>query len=310
MPVGVVAVVAVVVVGSGAVWVGTLAEGPACVRTSVSLAELESSASQTAETTPATIATTSASSAGQIQSPGYQPARRRQPAPSRATSARPRRQPLAALEAVLLAVAVRRAAARAAPVVLGLRHSALPGIGRVQDRLVDRLVPALRPPARLRPPVRPRPPARSRRSSRPAGRSGRRRWRRPRADARSPRRRRPARRRPAARSSRRSASPTGTGAPHSQVAGARRAVATASSIESSSRSRSSSATISRHCSISSWSRKLERRYISSVSPPRWRIRSSRAFTIARRSRLSAPGDGARRKTGCGPAAAPLLDRRV
>ena len=53
------------------------------MRTTVSLAELESSASQTAETTPATIATTSASSAGQIQSPGYQPRCRRQRAPSR-----------------------------------------------------------------------------------------------------------------------------------------------------------------------------------------------------------------------------------
>src|SRR6185503_20951887 len=53
--------------------------------------------------------------------------------------ARPRRKLLAALEAVLLALAVRRAAARAAPVVLDARHSALPGVGRVQDRLVDRL---------------------------------------------------------------------------------------------------------------------------------------------------------------------------
>jgi hypothetical protein len=76
-------VVGAVVVGSGAIWVGTLVEEPTCVRTIVSLAELESSASQTAETTPATIATTSASSAGQIQSPGYQPRWRRQRAPSR-----------------------------------------------------------------------------------------------------------------------------------------------------------------------------------------------------------------------------------
>jgi hypothetical protein len=78
-------VVGAVVVGSGAVWVVTLVDGPAEVNTRVSFAELESSASQTADTTPATIATTSASSVGQIQSPGYQPARRRQPAPSFAT---------------------------------------------------------------------------------------------------------------------------------------------------------------------------------------------------------------------------------
>src|SRR6185437_2556248 len=60
--------------------------GPAFVRTIVFPAELESSASQSAEDTPATTATTSASSVGQIQSPGYQPTRRRQRAPSLALS--------------------------------------------------------------------------------------------------------------------------------------------------------------------------------------------------------------------------------
>src|SRR5882724_5185470 len=49
----------------------------AVVATMVSFAELERSASQIAEPTPAAAATTRASSAGQIQSPGYQPSRRR-----------------------------------------------------------------------------------------------------------------------------------------------------------------------------------------------------------------------------------------
>src|SRR5215210_3679837 len=81
----VVGVVEVVVVGSGAVCVGVLVDGPACVRTSVSLAELERSASQRAETAPAPTATSSASRVGQIQSPGYQPSCRRQIDPRKAT---------------------------------------------------------------------------------------------------------------------------------------------------------------------------------------------------------------------------------
>jgi hypothetical protein len=67
----------VVLVGSGAVVVCWMLVAP-LVATRVSLAELERSASQIAETTPAAAATTRASSAGQIQSPGYQPRRRRQ----------------------------------------------------------------------------------------------------------------------------------------------------------------------------------------------------------------------------------------
>jgi hypothetical protein len=80
---GAVGVVAVVV-GSGAVVVVSWMLVAAVVATTVSLAELESSASQSAEATPARIATTSASIVGQIQSPGYQPMRRRQAAPSTA----------------------------------------------------------------------------------------------------------------------------------------------------------------------------------------------------------------------------------
>src|SRR5205823_4712730 len=53
------------------------------VWTTVLLLASERSASQTAEAAPAAPAITSASSAGQIQSPGYQPNRRRQPLPSR-----------------------------------------------------------------------------------------------------------------------------------------------------------------------------------------------------------------------------------
>jgi hypothetical protein len=76
----VVAVVLVValVVGSGAVVVSWMLEAPGSVATTVLFAELERSASQIAETTPAAAATRRASSAGQIQSPGYQPSRRRQ----------------------------------------------------------------------------------------------------------------------------------------------------------------------------------------------------------------------------------------
>jgi hypothetical protein len=75
------AVVVVVAVGSGAVVVVARMLVAEVVATTVSLAELESSASQSAEATPATIATTSASIVGQIQSPGYQPMRRRHAAP-------------------------------------------------------------------------------------------------------------------------------------------------------------------------------------------------------------------------------------
>jgi len=77
----VVELVGVVVVGSGAVVVVSWTLVAEVVATTVSLAELESSASQSAEATPARIATASASMVGQIQSPGYQPMRRRQAAP-------------------------------------------------------------------------------------------------------------------------------------------------------------------------------------------------------------------------------------
>jgi hypothetical protein len=77
-------VVGAVVVGSGAVVVSWMLLAPV-VATMVSFAELERSASQIAETTPAAAATTSASSAGQIQSPGYQPSRRRHLDPRNAT---------------------------------------------------------------------------------------------------------------------------------------------------------------------------------------------------------------------------------
>jgi hypothetical protein len=62
-------VVGVVVVGSGAVVVSWMLVSPV-VATIVPLAELERSASQIAETTPAVAATTRASRVGQIQSPG------------------------------------------------------------------------------------------------------------------------------------------------------------------------------------------------------------------------------------------------
>ncbi|MDQ2909895.1 MAG: hypothetical protein M3R39_02600 [Actinomycetota bacterium] len=79
-------VVVVAVVGSGAVVVSWMLEAAGSVWTTVSLAELERSASQIAETTPAAAATRRASRAGQIQSPGYQPSRRRQTDPRNATA--------------------------------------------------------------------------------------------------------------------------------------------------------------------------------------------------------------------------------
>src|SRR5678815_3243504 len=88
---GVVPVIAVVVVGAvivgsrGACRCGSV-EGRSRVRTRVPPAELDSSARKIAESNPATTATTSVSSAGQIQSPGYQPRRRRQRLPSRVVS--------------------------------------------------------------------------------------------------------------------------------------------------------------------------------------------------------------------------------
>lgn len=78
-------VVGAVVVGSGAVVVSWMLVAPV-VATIVPLAELERSASQIAETTPAAAATTRASSAGQIQSPGYQPSCLRQADPRNATT--------------------------------------------------------------------------------------------------------------------------------------------------------------------------------------------------------------------------------
>jgi hypothetical protein len=76
-----------VIVGSGAVVVVSLTlDAPGEVATTVSFAELERSASQIAETTPAPTATRRASSVGQIQSPGYQPSLRRQADPRKATA--------------------------------------------------------------------------------------------------------------------------------------------------------------------------------------------------------------------------------
>ena len=76
-----------VIVGSGAVVVVSLTlDAPGEVATTVSFAELERSASQIAETTPAPAATRRASSVGQIQSPGYQPSLRRQTDPRKATA--------------------------------------------------------------------------------------------------------------------------------------------------------------------------------------------------------------------------------
>jgi len=76
-----------VIVGSGAVVVVPLTlDAPGEVATTVSFAELERSASQIAEATPAPAATRRASSVGQIQSPGYQPSLRRQADPRKATA--------------------------------------------------------------------------------------------------------------------------------------------------------------------------------------------------------------------------------
>ena len=76
-----------VIVGSGAMVVVWLTlDAPGDVATTVSFAELDRSASQTAETTPAPTAMRRASSAGQIQSPGYQPSLRRQADPRNATA--------------------------------------------------------------------------------------------------------------------------------------------------------------------------------------------------------------------------------
>ena len=90
-------VVGAVVVGSGAVCVvsWTLEAAGEVATTVCSFAPLERSASQSADAAPAPAATISASSDGQIQSPGYQPKRLRQAEPSRAaTPARPgRREP-------------------------------------------------------------------------------------------------------------------------------------------------------------------------------------------------------------------------
>jgi hypothetical protein len=77
-----------VIVGSGAVVVvvSLTLDAPGEVATTVSVAELERSVSQIAETTPAPAATRKASSVGQIQSPGYQPSLRRQTDPRKATA--------------------------------------------------------------------------------------------------------------------------------------------------------------------------------------------------------------------------------
>ena len=135
--------------------------------------------------------------------PDTSPSLRRQAEPSTATTPEVRRQPLAALEAVLLSLAVRRAAARAAPFVLRSAPGlALPGIGAAIDRRVgDRLVDGLRSgtASELGVAVELGGPAAAARRS----------WRRPEEDARSRGRRSPARRRPGGRSWRRSASPRG-----------------------------------------------------------------------------------------------------
>src|SRR3954454_3933129 len=75
------------VVGSGAVCVVSCTlEAAGEVSTSVPPLASERSVNQSAEAVPATAAITSASSAGQIQSPGYQPSRLRQNLPSAVTS--------------------------------------------------------------------------------------------------------------------------------------------------------------------------------------------------------------------------------
>ena len=93
---------------------------------------------------------------------------------------------------------------------------------------------------------------------------------------------------------RRSASPTGS--ERRRCSGARRPRAAGDGdLESSSisRNRSSTAITSGHCSISRSCLNWSRRNISSINPPRSRMRSSRVRTRARRSRLSEPGGGTR-----------------
>jgi hypothetical protein len=86
VPVVAVVVVGAVIVGSGGASRCGSVEGRSNVRTRVPPAELDSSARKIAESNPATTATSSVSSAGQIQSPGYQPRRRRQRLPRRVVS--------------------------------------------------------------------------------------------------------------------------------------------------------------------------------------------------------------------------------
>src|SRR4249919_42428 len=81
----VVGVVGCVIVGSGADCVCWTLDAPGDVATRVLSLALDWSASQIAEAAPATAAITRASSAGQIQSPGYQSNLRRQAEPSRPT---------------------------------------------------------------------------------------------------------------------------------------------------------------------------------------------------------------------------------
>ena len=78
--------VGVVTVGSGAVCVCCRLDAAGEVATIVSSLALERSASQKADAAPAAAATTSARSAGQTQSPGYQPNFRRHAEPSDPTS--------------------------------------------------------------------------------------------------------------------------------------------------------------------------------------------------------------------------------
>ncbi len=77
-----------------------------------------------------------------------------------------------------------------------------------------------------------------------------------------------------------------------------------------------SSTTSRHCSTSRSWRNRSRRYISSIRPPRSRMRSSRVRTSALRSRRSAPGAGTRPwgiagawGAACGAASAGRLRKR-
>src|SRR5439155_16422046 len=82
----VVAVDVVELVGSGAVCVCCRLEAAGEIATIVSSLALERSVSHQADAAPAAAATSSASSAGQIQSPGYRPKRRRHAEPSAETS--------------------------------------------------------------------------------------------------------------------------------------------------------------------------------------------------------------------------------